>query len=77
VAVGRRGGGKGLPRTAALATLEEGRGQIGPNLDESTLDLDAVVTQVEEGGGGMPPFGGQLSEEDIANVAAFVVASQG
>ena len=60
-------------------TLEEAgtTGTVGPNLDESTLDLDAVVTQVEEGGGGMPPFGGQLSEEEIANVAAFVVASQG
>ncbi|MET1008795.1 MAG: cytochrome c [Gaiellaceae bacterium] len=60
-------------------TLEEAgtTGTVGPNLDESTLDVDAVVTQVENGGGGMPPFGGQLSEEEIANVAAFVVASQG
>ena len=60
-------------------TLEDAgtTGTVGPNLDESTLDVDAVVTQVENGGGGMPPFGGQLSEEEIANVAAFVVASQG
>jgi cytochrome c553 len=60
-------------------TLEEAgtTGAVGPKLDESTLDLDAVVAQVENGGGGMPPFGGQLSEEEIANVAAFVVASQG
>ena len=60
-------------------TLEEAgtSGNVGPNLDESTLPLDAVVTQVENGGGGMPPFGGQLSEDDIRNVAAFVVASQG
>ena len=60
-------------------TLEEAgtTGTVGPILDESTLDVDSVVTQVENGGGGMPPFGGQLSEEEIANVAAFVVASQG
>ena len=60
-------------------TLEEAgtTGTVGPILDESTLDVDAVVTQVENGGGGMPPFGGQLSEEEIANVAAFVVASHG
>jgi cytochrome c551 len=60
-------------------TLEEAgtTGTVGPNLDESTLDADAVVTQVEDGGGGMPAFSGQLSEEEIANVAAFVVASEG
>jgi mono/diheme cytochrome c family protein len=28
---------------------------------------------VTDGGGGMPPFGGVLSEEEIQNVAAFVV----
>jgi cytochrome c553 len=60
-------------------TLEEAgtTGTVGPNLDESTLDVEAVVAQVENGGGAMPPFGGQLSEEEIANVAAFVVASEG
>jgi cytochrome c553 len=60
-------------------TLEEAgtSGTIGPNLDESTLDQAAVVEQVTNGGGEMPPFGGQLSEEEIQNVAAFVVASEG
>ena len=29
--------------------------------------------QVTNGGGGMPPFKGTLSEEEIANVAAYVV----
>jgi mono/diheme cytochrome c family protein len=32
-----------------------------------------AIEQVTDGGGGMPPFGGQLSEEEIQNVAAFVV----
>jgi cytochrome c553 len=60
-------------------TLEEAgtSGTIGPNLDDSTLDQAAVVEQVTNGGGAMPPFQGQLSEEEIQNVAAFVVASQG
>ncbi|HSE81923.1 MAG TPA: cytochrome c [Gaiellaceae bacterium] len=60
-------------------TLEEAgtSGTVGPNLDDSTLDLQAVVEQVTNGGGAMPPFGGQLSEAEIQNVAAFVVASQG
>ena len=59
-------------------TLEEAgtSGTVGPNLDELSLTVDQVVQQVTNGGGGMPPFGGQLSEEDIQNVAAFVVASQ-
>ena len=50
---------------------------VGPNLDESSLDVAATAQQVAEGGGGMPPFSGQLSEEQIQDVAAFVVASQG
>ena len=60
-------------------TLEEAgtSGNVGPNLDDSTLDHDAIVQQVTNGGGGMPPFQGQLSEEEIQNVAAFVFASQG
>jgi cytochrome c2 len=60
-------------------TLEEAgtSGTVGPNLDDSTLDQAAVVEQVTNGGAVMPSFQGQLSEEEIQNVAAFVVASQG
>ncbi len=59
-------------------TLEEAgtSGNIGPNLDDSSFDQGAVEEQVAQGGGGMPPFEGQLSEEEIQNVAAFVVASE-
>jgi cytochrome c551 len=32
-----------------------------------------AIEQVTDGGGGMPPFGGTLSEEEIDNVAAYVV----
>lgn len=32
-----------------------------------------AIEQVTDGGGGMPPFGGQLSEEEIKDVAAYVV----
>jgi mono/diheme cytochrome c family protein len=31
-----------------------------------------VVTQVESGGGGMPPFKGTLTPKQIQDVAAFV-----
>jgi cytochrome c5 len=59
-------------------TLQEAgtSGTVGPNLDEVSLDQATVVEQVTNGGGGMPPFGGQLSEQEIQNVAAFVVASE-
>jgi mono/diheme cytochrome c family protein len=47
-------------------------GTIGPNLDETPMNQEAIVRQVTEGGGGMPAFGDQLSEEQIRDVAAFV-----
>jgi mono/diheme cytochrome c family protein len=52
-------------------------GNIGPSLDDSTIDFEGAVQQVTDGGGGMPAFGGDLSEEDIANVAAYVVSARG
>jgi len=59
-------------------TLEQAgtTGNIGPNLNDSSFDQGAVEEQVAQGGGGMPAFEGQLSEEEIQNVAAFVVASE-
>jgi cytochrome c553 len=60
-------------------TLQEAgtSGTVGPNLDESSIDEAGAAQQVTDGGGGMPPFSDQLSEEQIQDVAAFVVASQG
>ena len=52
-------------------------GTIGPNLDDSSVDHAAAVQQITDGGGGMPPFSGELSEEEIANVAAYVVTARG
>ena len=46
--------------------------QVGPNLVEAKPDYDLVVTQVTNGGGGMPPFEGTLTEEQIDDVAAYV-----
>ena len=51
-------------------------GNVGPNLDQSTVDFDAAVTQITNGGGGMPAFSSQLSEDEIANVAAYVVSAR-
>src|SRR4051795_153946 len=49
-------------------------GTVGPNLDQLKPNFDAVVHQVENGGGAMPSFRGSMSEQQIRNVAAFVVA---
>jgi cytochrome c551 len=47
-------------------------GTVGPNLDDANVSFDAAKQQVENGGGGMPPFKDRLSEQEIADVAAFV-----
>jgi mono/diheme cytochrome c family protein len=52
-------------------------GNIGPNLDESSVDFAAAVEQITNGGGGMQAYSGTLSEEEIANVAAYVVTARG
>jgi mono/diheme cytochrome c family protein len=56
-------------------TLEDANssGGIGPNLDESQPDLELVVDRVTNGQGAMPSFKGQLSEQQINDVAAYVV----
>ena len=50
-------------------------GTVGPNLDELKPELTAIQTQVINGGGGMPPYKGQLSDQQIADVSAYVQAS--
>ncbi|MBS1894387.1 MAG: c-type cytochrome [Actinobacteria bacterium] len=55
------------------ASGEGGNG--GPDLNTMPLAKteEGVIQQVTNGGGGMPPFGGSLSEEEIKGVAAYVV----
>jgi mono/diheme cytochrome c family protein len=50
-------------------------GSVGPNLDDAAPSYDAVVEQVTNGGGAMPAFGDELSEQEIQDVAAFVSGS--
>jgi mono/diheme cytochrome c family protein len=52
-------------------------GTIGPNLDDSSVDFAAAVEQITNGGGGMQAYSGTLSEEEINNVAAYVVSARG
>lgn len=50
-------------------------GAVGPNLDDSKSDAALVVDRVTNGSGAMPAFGDQLDEQQIQDVAAYVVAS--
>jgi cytochrome c553 len=52
-------------------------GSIGPNLDESQPDAALVVDRVTNGQGVMPPFEGVLTEQQIADVAAYVSTAAG
>ncbi|MFL5928837.1 MAG: c-type cytochrome [Gaiellaceae bacterium] len=52
-------------------------GNVGPNLDQAKPPLSLAVTRVLHGGGAMPPFKGQLSDQQIANVTAYVVKATG
>jgi mono/diheme cytochrome c family protein len=48
-------------------------GTVGPNLDEAKPPLGLAIDRLLHGKGAMPPFKGQLTTAQIANVAAYVV----
>ena len=48
-------------------------GTVGPVLTGANVPLELVVHNVTEGAGAMPSFKGQLSSQQIADVAAYVV----
>jgi mono/diheme cytochrome c family protein len=52
-------------------------GTVGPNLDQAKPALSLVVARVTKGAGAMPPFKGQLTDKQIADVAAYVVKATG
>jgi mono/diheme cytochrome c family protein len=52
-------------------------GNVGPNLDGLKPSKDTVAKQVTNGGGGMPPFKGQLTPAQIQAVADYVSSVAG
>jgi len=52
-------------------------GTVGPNLDQLKPPLDRAIQQIKNGGGGMPAFEDQLSEEQIRALAEYVVKATG
>ena len=52
-------------------------GTTGPNLDESKPTLQESVRQIANGGGGMPAFKDELTDEQIQAIAQYIVESTG
>jgi len=52
-------------------------GTVGPNLDDAKPPASLVVDRVTHGKGVMPSFSGQLSEQQIQDVAAYVSSVAG
>ena len=52
-------------------------GSVGPNLDSAQPAFDLAVDRVTNGRGIMPSFEGTLSEQEIADVAAYVSSAAG
>src|SRR5258706_8787486 len=47
-------------------------GTVGPNLDQAKPDYRLATARVTLGKGAMPSFKGQLSDQQIADVASYV-----
>ena len=52
-------------------------GTVGPNLDQVKPDYRLATARVTLGKGAMPSFKGQLTDQQIADVASYVVKSTG
>jgi cytochrome c6 len=53
------------------------KGTIGPNLDQAKPDYRRATARITLGKGVMPSFKGTLSNQQIADVAAYVVKATG
>jgi len=47
-------------------------GSIGPNLDDAAPSLELALDRITNGQGAMPSFSDQLTDQQIADVAAYV-----
>lgn len=47
-------------------------GAVGPRLDDGDYGRADVEDQIRNGGGGMPAFAGELTDEQIAQLADYV-----
>jgi cbb3-type cytochrome c oxidase subunit III len=52
-------------------------GTVGPDLDQAKPAFEKAFEQIKNGGGAMPPFGGQLTDEQIRALARYIVRVTG
>jgi len=52
-------------------------GNVGPNLDQLKPPLDRAIKQITNGGGAMPAFKDQFSQDQIQALAEYVVKATG
>ena len=52
-------------------------GAVGPNLDDAMPSYELALDRITNGQGGMPSFSSTLSEQQIADVAAYVSSVAG
>lgn len=51
----------------------DGSGHVGPSLDGNPRLTEAfIIDRVTNGAGPMPAFGGQMTDEEIADLAAYI-----
>lgn len=62
---------KGCATCHTLAAADA-TGTVGPNLDEKKPDETLIVDRVVNGKGAMPPYKSQLTDQQIADLVAFV-----
>ena len=71
------GNGEGVDAAAVFGNVcaschgQDGSGGTGPDLRQLT-NVDAIEEQVRNGGGGMPAYEGQLTDEEIEAVSEYV-----
>jgi cytochrome c6 len=69
----------GTAGCASCHTLSDAgsTGAVGPNLDDAKPSEELVLDRVTNGQGGMPSFSSTLTEQQIADVAAYVSSVAG
>ena len=70
------GGCHTLKDAGVTGSIDE-EGGLGPDLDEAMASYEEIVDAVTNGRGAMPAFQGDISPQDIQDVAAYVTSVAG